>query len=217
MRLRNVLLSCVLMVPVCGWAMGGTTQLLVNGSFEEPVIAPTSFTVLPTIPGWTATNGFEVQSNEVLGAGQSTPFGNQYVELNVVGPSTLSQTVATVPGEQYTLSFNLSARPQTGSNSVLVSFTGSPNSTFTANDTGVLNFQQFTETFVATANTSVLSFTPTGQFASPNLGDDLDNVSLTGAATAVAGVPLPTAASAGFCGLLFLGVVSLVRRTLRRV
>jgi hypothetical protein len=151
------------------------------------------------IPGWTGSAGIEVQANGALGAGQGTSFGNQYVELGVETPSTYSQTLATVAGTTYDYSFYLSARPGTGTNTVSVGLTGSAAKTFSAADTGSVNFQKFSGTFLATGPSSVLSFAPVN-LSSPGAGDLLDNVSVTVVSGSTA-VPLPPA--------LWMGLISL--------
>ena len=191
-------------VLLSGAAVAGpSTNLVANGDFEQPALAPGAFQQSATIPGWSGSANVEVQSNGILGGAQGTPFGNQYVELNVVTPSVLSQTISTTPGAQYLLSFYFADRPGTGTNSVAVSVTGSPASNFTLNDTGVVSFQQFTKSFVATSNATVLSFAPIASNI-PGEGNLLDNVSVTPAGRPQT-VPLPTAMWAGIWGLLGFG------------
>ena len=196
-------------------AGAGTVDVITNGSFETPVVSG-EFQQFPTsITGWTGSTGIELQVNGSLGVGQGTPFGNQYAELAVEQDSTYSQTVTTTPGATYNLSFYFSARPATGTNTVSVAFTGNPDASFTAQDTGSVNFQQFTHTFVATAAQSVLSFTPTN---APHLGggDLLDNVTLTTETSAPSAVPIPAAVWTGMSGLLTLTTLGLSRQYLRR-
>ena len=208
--MRTSLLSAATIAALSASALGASTQPLINSSFETPKVTG-AFLQTSSIPGWTGSAGIEIQTNGSLGAGQGTPFGNQYVELNVNAPSTLSQTVTTVAGESYTLSYYLSARPGTGTNTISVGFTGAPTKTVSVPDTGSVNFTNFTETFVATGPKSTLSFTPIGPFKDPGQGDLLDNVSLSGAGATAGGggsaVPLPPAAWSGLSGLAALGLI----------
>jgi hypothetical protein len=196
--------------------LAGIVDVITNGSFETPVVSG-EFQQFPNIPGWTGSAGIEIQVNGSLGAGQGTAFGNQYAELAVEQDSTYSQTITTVPGATYNLSFFFSARPTTGTNSVSVGFTGNSDASFSTPDTGKVNFQQFTHTFVATASQSVLSFTPTN---TPHLGggDLIDNVTLTTDSSDAppSAVPVPAAIWTGMSGLLGLTSLGICRQLLRR-
>ena len=196
-------------------AFAGIVDVISNGSFEAPVVSGEFQQFPSTIPGWSGSAGIELQVNGSLGAGQVTPFGNQYAELAVEQDSTYSQTLTTTPGATYNLSFYFSARPGTGTNGVDVGFTGSSDVSFSASDTGSLNFKRFTHTFVASATQSVLSFTPTN---APHLGggDLLDNVSLTTETGSPSAVPIPAALWTGMSGLVGLTTVGFCRQMLRR-
>jgi len=216
-KLYAFAVSAVSGVLISAGAFGGVVDVITNGSFESPVVTG-AFQQFPSgIPGWTGSAGIELQTNGALGAGQGTAFGNQYAELAVESPSTYSQTLTTTPGSQYDLSFYLSARPGTGSNSVTVGFSGSPGVTFTAADSGSVNFQHFTQSFTATTAQTILSFAPIN-LSDPGGGDLLDNVSLTTTSTGTppSAVPVPAAVWTGLTGLLGLTSVSLCRQILRR-
>jgi hypothetical protein len=198
-------------------AYAGVTELVTNGSFESPVISGAFQQFTSGIPGWSGSAGIEIQANGALGAGQGTAFGNQYVELGVEAPSTYSQTLATVSGTTYDYSFYLSARPGTGTNTVDVGLTGNASKTFSAADSGSVNFEKFTGTFVATGASSVLSFTPVN-LADPGGGDLLDNVSVTtntGGGSGSTAVPVPPALWTGLMGLSGIAGFGLLRRVRR--
>jgi hypothetical protein len=83
-------------------------NLVVNGDFEAPQIAPVDFVTLPAIPGWTGLQDIEIQ-NRIAGS----PFsGNQHVELDTNFNSGMFQNIPTIPGETYSLSFAYSPRPE---------------------------------------------------------------------------------------------------------
>jgi uncharacterized repeat protein (TIGR01451 family) len=88
---------------------------LLNGSFEAPAIAETWYRNVPAaeVPGWDTTDpvGIEVWKSGG-GGGVSTPAGNQFVELNASRAGTLSQSIATTPGQ--TLSWSLLHRGRAG-------------------------------------------------------------------------------------------------------
>lgn len=190
MNFTKWIAASTVVLSLAATTSAGVVDLITNGSFETPVV--NGFQQFPSsIPGWTGSAGIELQSNGILGAGDVTPFGNQYAEIAVESPSTYSQTVSTTVGQHYLLSFYLSARPTTGANTVQVGFTGNSSQQFTVQDSGTINFQQFTQDFVATSSQSVLSFQPVN-LASPGVGDLLDNVTLTPVSTPSA-APLPDA------------------------
>jgi hypothetical protein len=86
-------------------------DLVVNGSFEQPVVADGSYVVTSTLPGWTTTGaGAEIQNNVSSTHGVAFD-GNQYVELDSYSNSCMQQVVPTVAGQVYTLSFAYSPRP----------------------------------------------------------------------------------------------------------
>jgi len=85
------------------------TNLIVNGSFEQPVVSPGGFIVVGSIPGWTTTvgSGIEVENNAVGPAFA----GNQLVEMDSNDNSGMQQLVPTAAGQSYTLSVEYSPRP----------------------------------------------------------------------------------------------------------
>jgi len=86
-------------------------SLIVNGSFEAPVIAG-SFQLFSSIPGWQPTGScgnIEIDRNAF---GRSAD-GNQSIELNTTCVNGVSQVVATTPGASYSLAFAFAARPGT--------------------------------------------------------------------------------------------------------
>ncbi|HEY2105282.1 MAG TPA: DUF642 domain-containing protein [Candidatus Binataceae bacterium] len=89
---------------------------MTNGSFELPMVAPGSFTLASTgsstIPGWTvvgASGNVAVTSGTFAQNGYSFPAENGKQWLDLTGTSNtatgVSQTVTTVPGTSYSLSF----------------------------------------------------------------------------------------------------------------
>ena len=215
MRFRVIAVGAVSGFLFAAGSFAGTVDVISNGSFETPIVSG-AFQQFPTsVPGWTGSAGIEIQTNGSLGAGQGTPFGNQYAELAVEQDSTYSQTVTTTPGGTYNLSFYFSARPGTGTNTVSVGFTGSSDVSFDTPDTGSVKFLQFTHAFVATGAQSVLSFTPVN---TPHLGggDLLDNVTVTTETGGPSAVPIPAAVWTGMSGLVGLSTIGFCRQLLRR-
>src|SRR6185436_16295175 len=86
-------------------------SLIVNGSFEDPVIAG-SFQLFNSIPGWQPTGScgnIEIDRNAFGAAAE----GKQSIELNTTCVNGVSQVVATTPGASYSLAFAFAARPGT--------------------------------------------------------------------------------------------------------
>jgi hypothetical protein len=80
---------------------------IVNGGFEEPLLAPSSgpFIYIPaglSLPGWTV-GGDSVDLTTIYYA--ATHSGNQALDLSGIAPGSISQNVATTPGTIYLLNF----------------------------------------------------------------------------------------------------------------
>lgn len=117
MRLRGSRWLVHSFVGMFGWAgFAGTAvagplgDILVNGSFEDPVGGGFH----DSIPGWTPAVPCGVQAGAIQLAVANAADGAQHAELNVgCAGNGVAQTVATTPGERYLLSFAFSARPGT--------------------------------------------------------------------------------------------------------
>ncbi|MEO7146156.1 MAG: DUF642 domain-containing protein [Bryobacteraceae bacterium] len=85
-------------------------NIVINGTFETPVIAADNYQYFTNgIPGWQLAWGHSVEiQSGIAGA----PYqGNQFVELDSDGSSGIYQTLSTIPGQTYNLSFAFSPRP----------------------------------------------------------------------------------------------------------
>lgn len=202
-------------------------NLVTDGSFEDALETDGQYGFYAgnALNGWTAQlgivgdhpdNHIEVR-NDIVGTAQD---GVRFVELDSLsGNSAMSQTLATVAGQTYTLSFWYSNRAQSdlynnsGSwpGTVIPDWTNGlaynvgagwvDTTTPAANTTPDNQWIHVTTTFVATGATT-LSFAATG--ASDTFGSALDNISVT---TAV-----PEPATAALMGLGLLGLVATRRR-----
>jgi hypothetical protein len=173
--MRSILFA--LGILCCAVAPASASNIIVNGSFEQPILPPNSFTIQPTIPGWynRLNQGIEVQSNSVLGPGNVAQDGTQYAELNPNNPTALDQDVPTTTGA-YQLSFWYSSRPGTGADTFSVSFGGNLIATITAPPVSTVTWTNFTTLVYANSSTSTLEFlgiTPSG-----SEGTLVDNASL---------------------------------------
>jgi hypothetical protein len=154
-------------------------SLIVNGSFEAPVIAG-SFQLFSSIPGWGPTGScgnIEIDRNAFGRAAD----GNQSIELNTTCVNGVSQVVATTPGASYSLAFAFAARPGTtaAQNQMEIRFDGlvidqlGPRAPAAG-----LQWSVHQYVVTATGSSATLSFQGTDPTAGDGAGTELDFVSL---------------------------------------
>ncbi len=158
-------------------------NLLVNGSFEQPVVSGRLLSVYApnstTVPGWTVSQGdIEICTPAEWAASE----GNQSLDVSGVSAATLYQDLAgLIPGATYQIGFDLSGNPVLPSEVIklLRVSAGTVISNFdfdvTGFDRGNMGWTPKVISFVAQGTTTRL------QFQSLNGGDRgpaLDNVSL---------------------------------------
>lgn len=195
-------------------ASGANAATVINGDFEtgtDPNASPNGFITLTApdsanLPGWTISSGsIDYVGNYWQAQGGSA----RSVDLAGISLGTLSQSIATVAGQLYEVTFWASKNPDGGdpTRTGTVSF-GGGSQTFAysaINDRSNMNWQQYSFDFTATGPTSLLSFAADAS-AGCCYGPALDTVS-------VAAVPEP--ATWGMMLLGFLGIGAVLRR--RRV
>lgn len=175
-------------------------NLVQDGSFESVLVGQGQWTTVGSTTGWTATNGIEVR-NDV--AGQAFA-GNNFAELDTNGNSSISQTLSTVAGAAYQLSFWVQDRGGDAAATDGISYTvngvggvpvaGGANAAWT----------EYSYAFVATGASTVLTFNAAGN--SDGYGSSLDNIS-------VSAVPEANSLAMLAAGL---GLLGLARRRARR-
>jgi hypothetical protein len=138
-------------------------NLLVNGSFEEPVVSG-QWEIFSTIVGWVTSlsDGLELWRNFMGGASD----GDQNAELDGNSATRVSQTVATVPGATYELRFDFSPRPNTtlADNVVEAAVDGSALMTVTGDgmSLGSTDWTTHSATFVASTTLTDIAFEDKG-------------------------------------------------------
>lgn len=193
MKTIFVLLSLLL----TSQSYAASTNLIVNGSFEDPNVASGSWQVFKSIPGWSTEGaGVEIRDN-IVG---TTEFGNQYAELDSHGAnsnSSIIQSVITDIGQNYKLSFYYSPRINQSSNTngISVFWNGNLLQDISANGSSVNVWTLYTFYVVGTGLDS-LKFKATG--IEDTLGGNIDNVALSS-------VPVPAAVWLFGSALGFLG------------
>ena len=149
-------------------------NLLVNGSFEDPVVTNTNlWYIFPAITGWAVSLSDGIE----LWRGLITPSdGVQNAELDGNDATKITQTVATIPGATYELRFDFAARTaDAADNYIDAAIDGVSRIN---QSTSYTNWVTYGTTFVADASTDV-SFEDLGTAQNPGgTGTLLDNAVL---------------------------------------
>ncbi len=191
-------------LALASFGASAASELVGNGSFEADAVAQGTWGLFTAPVDWTVsyeagapTTGLELR-NDIVGTAQD---GHNFAELDADRNVTITQDLATVAGQTYTLSFWYSDRAGTQAFTNGLSFSVGDvlsGGVAGADNTGADNvWHHVSRTFVADGSTTALSFTGTG--ASDSLGMSLDNVS-------VLAVPEPATVGLLACGLALVGV-----------
>jgi choice-of-anchor C domain-containing protein len=163
-------------------------NLVQNGSFETPN-AGSGFTTFGTganMGGWTVSSG----SVDLLGTDWQAADGVQSVDMSGNGPGEITQTLATSPGTQYTVSYALAGNPACAPavKQIEVHWNGALADTESFDTTGhsTSDMGWATKTFTATATSSSTPLTFTS-LTNSVCGPALDNVSVLGTTHSVSG------------------------------
>jgi len=188
-------------------ALADSANLLNNGSFEATAINTGNWTIVSSLAGWTTGDlGIELRNN-VVGSALA---GNNFAELDTTGNSSISQSIATVAGQWYSLSFAYSNRSDVALNSNGLSWTfGDATGTAIASTlaSGGNQWQQFSTQVQASGTSMTLSFSAIGR--SDSLGSSLDNISVS----SVSAVPEPESYALLLAGLGAMALVLRRRKT----
>ena len=162
------------------------SNLVVNGGFETPDVSTGGWAIYPDASqtSWTVESGagLEIQDH----AAGDPHSGNQLAELDSNNSSVISQTLSTVAGQQYRLTFWYSPRPNrpAGDNTIGAMVKVVSDSTILVNDTigatsaggSQTSWQEFTYNFIATDNSTKVIFSDLG--TNNSYGGYLDDISV---------------------------------------
>jgi choice-of-anchor C domain-containing protein len=175
-------------------ASADPANVIVNGSFESPSIWQTN-QLVEYEAGSTAIPGWSIGGNSIDLVGENywqAEDGDQSIDLSGSAPGSVSQTVATTPGQNYTLTWYMAGNTNCGQaiKTMDVSWNGTLVDAPTFNDSGDSNgsmgWEQMQLNVTATGASSVVEFAD----ATPDMsecGATLDNVSLMPASIAAPG------------------------------
>ena len=162
----------------------GTAQAvtIVNGSFENGTFSANAFETLNS--GDTSIANWTIGGNGVdwIGSHWQASNGNRSIDLSAVSAGSLSQSIATVAGQSYAVTFDLAGNPDGGPflKQVVVDVNAAQSRTFDfttgATSRAAMGWIGQTYRFTATSTTSVLSFT---SLANTPSGPALDNVAIS--------------------------------------
>jgi hypothetical protein len=153
------------------------TNLVTNGSFEEQLQAAGSWNVYTALDGWSTVSGSGIElRNALVGTAYA---GSNFIELDSNDNSAMAQTLTTVAGAQYALSFAYSARPGVAadSNPIEVLWNGASVTTVSADGSGFSdNVWSLYSVALTGTGSDTLSFRAIG--TSDGLGGALDSVAV---------------------------------------
>jgi choice-of-anchor C domain-containing protein len=179
----------VLMVPLASIVSTAAppNPLLNNGSFEDGNFTAGSSDHLTA--GSTDITGWSIDSGDIdwIGSLWVASNGSRSIDLNGFSSGTISQPFTTVPGETYTVTFDMAGNPQGTSPcaqgvKTLEASAGGTSQTFSFDTTGKTNsnmgWTQKSFSFVANSTTTTLTFESlTGSACGPAL-DNVKVISL---------------------------------------
>ncbi len=189
-------------------------NLISNGSFELGNFVPPKDDTMIVYAGDSNITGWEVTQNAVGWIGASNPWsviapdGNNVIDLTDYPPGPpfggLRQSIATISGQSYLLTFDLGHQNFVSASQVAVSASNT-SLTFTSsdiNDGSIWAWETLSLLFTAQGATTFVSFEGVGSNGTGFVG--IDNVSV------ISAVPVPAAAWLFASGLIALA--SLAKR-----
>lgn len=186
-----------------------SSNLVINGGFEDPgpgiTIPPGGFHTYSagsTFPGWRVESG----DVDIQTSAHGIPHSGLYaLDLSGFGPGSVSQTLLTIPGQQYTLELWYAAHPfhpYSGPAQAQVWWGGANIGLLSIETLNQMTHVQFVVT--ASSSTTTLSLIS----LSPNGGIIVDDVSVVAATSPSTGAAIPTLSTWGL--LLFSALLGLL-------
>lgn len=194
------------------FALPANAAVILNGSFEEGTFGSGPFDTLAAGSG--AITGWSIGGAGVdwIGSFWQASDGGRSLDMSALDAGSVAQSLATVAGTRYLVSFDLSGNPGGAPpiKDIDVTVNGIDASTFgyeIGNNTeSAMGWLTYSYEFVATGATSVLAFT---SLTGTPFGPALDNVRIE-ALNAV--VPEPATWASMILGLGLVGVIGRRRR-----
>lgn len=208
--------QCAAIAAMALTGVSASAATVINGSFELGT-DPGVFTPLGAgsnaITGWTI-GGFGV---DYIGTYWEASDGVRSVDLSNLNEGSVSQTLETIVGNSYTVTFDLSGNPDGGLDNKIsvISISGSlpqieTYSVGPANSRDNMLWQTYSYTFTAFATASTLTFASAEETP---FGPALDNVSIIDNGGGIgAGVPEPTSWAMLIAGFGLVGATARSRR-----
>ncbi|MYM87481.1 PEPxxWA-CTERM sorting domain-containing protein [Rugamonas sp. FT82W] len=202
MKFKNLIKSAALVALLSsGSAFAAPVELVVNGSFEANHQAAGTWANYNNLTGWTGgEHGIELRNN-VAGVAAD---GVNFVELDTNKNSSMTQSVQTVLGQHYTLTFQFENRPGVAISSQGLSVDWGGAEIAHVNNSLNGTWETRTYSLIGDGSAMKLKFIATG--TSDSYGTSLDNVSLTTA------VPEPETYAMLLAGLGLVGVAARRRK-----
>jgi len=191
----------------------GATNLITNGGFSNGLSPNGGFATLGS--GSTAINGWTVVGGSVdwiQGYWQSSDGDGFSVDLNGNSPGGVAQTINTVVGQSYTLTFDMSGNPDSFRGETRIAVIGAGGATIGAasytltgaNTRANMLWQNEVFNFVATGATTEIRFTSGNGGDNCCFGGAIDNVAV--------GTAVPEPATWAMLIVGFGGVGAIARR-----